>query len=46
MKENVIILILVDTGGKNNRSRTRLDSELPPMKGPEISTEWEGILER
>jgi len=31
-KENVIVLILVDTGGKNKRSRTRLDSELPPQK--------------
>ena len=44
-KENVIVLILVDTGGKNKGSRTRLDSELPPKK-VQRPAEWEGILGR
>ena len=28
-KENALVLIVVDLGGKNKRSRTRLESELP-----------------
>ena len=32
-KENALVLISVDTGGKNtHRSRTRLESELPPQQ--------------
>ena len=32
MKENTLVLIAVTTGHKNTRSRTRLESELPPQQ--------------
>ena len=31
-KENMLVLKAVDIGGKTQRSRTRLESELPPQK--------------
>ena len=31
-KENTLVLIAVDIGGKKYRSRTRLESELPPQQ--------------
>ena len=45
-KENALVLIAVDIEGKNTRSRTRLDYEMHPTAGPEISTVLEGILGR
>ena len=44
-KENALVLIVLDIGGKTHRSRTRLESELPTA-GTKISTVLEDILGR
>ena len=45
-KENALVLIAVDIGGKNTRERDQIRIWAAPTAGPEISTVLEGILGR
>ena len=45
-KENALVLIAVDTGGKNTEEQDQIRIRAAPTPGPEISTVLEGILGR
>ena len=45
-KENALVLIAVDTGGKNTEEQDQMRIRAAPTPGPEISTVLEGILGR
>ena len=45
-KEKALVLIAVDTGGKNTEEQDQIRIRAAPTPGPEISTVLEGILGR
>ena len=45
-KEKALVLIAVDTGGKNTEEQDQMRIRAAPTPGPEISTVLEGILGR
>ena len=43
-RENALVLIAVDTGGKNTQEQDQIRIRAAPTAGPETSTVLEGIL--